>query len=204
MKAPGDCIARGLSELGLPTDDARLAALSTFLDLLIRWNRTYNLTAIREPSQMVTHHLLDSLAILPHISGRVALDVGTGAGLPGLPLALYSPDMRWTLVDTNGKKTRFVTQAAAEMGLANVTVVQARVEEIETTDHDLIVTRAFASLPDTVRMLGHLLTPGTRLLAMKAGDQDVLPEGAFSVVAEHRLEVPSIEAARKLVEVRRG
>ncbi|HSN18292.1 MAG TPA: 16S rRNA (guanine(527)-N(7))-methyltransferase RsmG [Gammaproteobacteria bacterium] len=195
----------GLKALDLTLPPGAEAALLSYVELLARWNQAYNLTAVRDPAEMVSKHLLDSLAILPYVTGPSVADVGTGAGLPGIPLALAQPDIQFTLIDSNGKKTRFVTQAVAELKLKNVAVVQARSEGWQAQRlFAQVVSRAFASLGDFARLAGGLAAPGGRLLAMKgAVPEDELaglPAG-FRVAAVHPLKVPGLDAERCLVEL---
>jgi 16S rRNA (guanine527-N7)-methyltransferase len=177
--------------------------LMAYLALLEKWNRTYNLTAVRDPLEMVPRHLLDSLSVLPWLAGPNVLDIGSGAGLPGIPLAIARPDLAFTLLDSNAKKTRFITQAVAELGLAHVTVVNARAEEFHPPhSFATLVTRAFASIPDMLAACGHLCGSGCRLLAMKGAVPQAelasLPDG-FKVSAIHALEVPGLEAQRHVI-----
>lgn len=202
-------LADGCLALGLSVDAAAQAACLRYLDLLAKWNATFNLTAIRDPQEMVVKHLLDSLAVLPHLSaaGRL-LDVGTGAGLPGIPIALTRPGLQVTLLDTNAKKTRFCTQAALELGLRSVKVVHARVEQHQPdASYDLIISRAFAELGEFLRLTTHLGGPDTRWLAMKGAalpdELAGLPPG-FTMRARHPLTVPGLDAERHLVEVVRA
>jgi 16S rRNA (guanine527-N7)-methyltransferase len=179
--------------------------LLRYVELLARWNQTYNLTAIRDPGEMLTKHVLDSLAVLPFIAASPCADVGTGAGLPGIPLAIARPEIRFTLLDSNGKKTRFVTQAVAELKLPNVEVVQARSEAYRpAAPFALVLSRAFASLADFAKLAGGLAAPGGRLLAMKGTDPTeeiaALPAG-FRLLAVHPLNVPGLGAERCLVEL---
>lgn len=198
---------RGLADLGLALPDDRRHRLLAYVALLARWNAAYNLTAIRDPADMVPRHLLDSLAIRPWVRGPHLLDVGTGPGLPGIPLALADPDLRVTLLDANGKKVRFCRQAVAELGLGNVAVVQARVETYRPdTEFATITARAVADLPSLVTSVRHLLGPASTLLAMKG----VLPTAEIAaleaegfVVSAHRLTVPGVDAQRHLIEIRR-
>jgi 16S rRNA (guanine527-N7)-methyltransferase len=197
---------QGLAGLGLSLAADRRERLLAYVALLARWNSAYNLTAVREPAQMVPRHLLDSLSILPWVRGPRLLDVGTGAGLPGIPLAIADPALRVTLLDANGKKARFCRQAATELGLGNVEVVQARVEAYRPADGlTTIAARALAGLPSLVASVRHLLGPDTTLLAMKG----VPPEAEMTAlrgegfaVASHRLQVPGVEGERHLVEIR--
>jgi 16S rRNA (guanine527-N7)-methyltransferase len=199
-----DRLADGLSALGLHLNTAQRAALLAYRDLLVKWNRAYNLTAVRDPAEMITRHLLDSLAVLAHLDDRDTLDVGTGAGLPGIPLAIALPARRFVLLDSNGKKTRFVNQARRELGLENVEVVHARVEQYRNAPLQ-IISRAFAALPEMLAVLAPLTTEGSRILAMKAAsaEQELagLPEGWRAHVEP--LAVPGLAEARVLVVVSR-
>ena len=195
----------GLAQLALPVSTAAASKLQAFIALLEKWNQAYNLTAVREPTQMVSRHVLDSLAVLPHVQGPRVLDIGTGPGLPGIPLALAKPEWHFTLLDANAKKTRFVTQAVAELKLQNVEVVQARVEKFAPTQRwDTVVTRAFGSLAEIVAAAGHLVAPHGRVVAMKGvypeEELAALPTG-FQLKAVEALKVPQLEAARHVVIV---
>lgn len=198
----------GLSALDLELRQAACDRLLAYLALLHKWNRAYNLTAVRDPLHMVAVHLLDSLAVLPHVRGPRVLDVGTGAGLPGIPLAVVRPDWALTLLDSNGKKTRFVTQAAIELGLNNLTVVHSRVEEyVSERGFDTVVSRAFASLGEMLGVTRHLLAPHGRLLAMKGAyptaELAALPQGV-ALEAVERLAVPGVKAERHVVLLAAG
>ena len=196
----------GLDALGL----ARMLAapLLDYLALLQRWNATYNLTAIRDPRQMVTLHLLDSLAMQPFLAGIDTLaDLGTGPGLPGIPLALALPDLRVTLVESNGKKARFLREAVRALRLDNARVAESRAEALdEPGRYAAITARALATLPDILAVGGHLVAPGGRLLAMKGvrPDEEIaaLPPG-WQLQAVHPLTVPGLAAERHLVVVER-
>ncbi len=158
----------GLRQMGLKPSQEQQQRLLEYLALLMKWNQAYNLTAIRDPEEMVPRQLLDSLSILPLIRGRRILDVGTGAGLPGVPLAICRPDASFTLLDSNGKKTRFVQQAKLELGLENLEVQHSRVEQLaDAVGFDTITTRAFAALPKIVELTAGLLADEGILLAMK-------------------------------------
>jgi 16S rRNA (guanine527-N7)-methyltransferase len=197
----------GLAAMGVAADEAQRDALIAYLALLSRWNQAYNLTAVRDPLEMVGRHLLDSLSLGPYLFGGSVLDLGTGAGLPGIPLALLQPERRFWLLDGNGKKTRFVRQAVMVLGLANCEVVQARMESYRPgRKFATIVARAVASLSD-IQALGEpfLERPG-RLLLMKgrtpeAEMEDLTPCPDTRKV--HRLEVPFVVGERHLIEVRR-
>ena len=199
-------LAAGLEALGLPT--ALATPLLAYLALLARWNATYNLTAIREPRDMVAKHLLDSLAMQPFVRGlRTLADLGTGPGLPGIPLAIATPGLQVTLVESNGKKARFLREAVRQLGLGNVQVAESRIEAFRPgTPFDAITARALATLPLILELGGHLPGPGGRLLAMKGvvpdGEIATLPAG-WRLAAVHPLRVPGLDAERHLVEVAR-
>lgn len=200
----------GLRELAL--DSALAAPLLDYLALLARWNQAYNLTAVRDPGEMVGKHLLDSLAMhafvdpLLDCNGALA-DLGTGAGLPGIPLAIVKPGLRVTLVESNGKKARFMREAVRQLGLREVRVAECRIEALdEPGAYTAITARALATLPLIVELGGHLLGPGGRLLAMKgvypADEIAALPPG-WALAATHRLVVPGLDAERHLMEIAR-
>jgi 16S rRNA (guanine527-N7)-methyltransferase len=195
----------GCEALSLSVDAGQQQRLLDYVALLARWNKAYNLTAIRDESQMVTRHLLDSLAIAPFVSGQRLLDVGTGAGLPGVPLAILFPQRAFHLLDSNGKKTRFLFQVKTALGLDNMMVHQARVETYRvTTPYDAVLSRAFASLQDMVQACRHLLAPGGSFLAMKgalpAGELDALGED-YPQRAVFPLHVPGLDEQRHLVVI---
>ena len=196
----------GLAALGL-TAQPLGARLLDYLALLDRWNRTYNLTAIRDPREMVGKHLLDSLSMLPHVhDGRLA-DLGTGPGLPGIPLALARPALQVTLVESNGKKTRFLREVVRQLGLGNVRVLEARAEAVdEPGTFDQLTARAMDTLAGILQVGGHLLAPDGRLLAMKGQHPDAeiaaLPPG-WRVESVQRLDVPGVDGERHLAVVTR-
>lgn len=199
-------LAAGLDALDLPA--ALAAPLLAYLALLARWNATYNLTAIRDPREMVAKHLLDSLAMQPFVRDlRSLADLGTGPGLPGIPLAIATPALEVTLVESNGKKARFLREAARQLGLGNVRVAESRIEVFRPgTPFDAITARALATLPLILELGGHLPGPEGRLLAMKGVVPDdeiaALPAG-WRLAAVHALRVPGLDAERHLVEVAR-
>ena len=189
-----DKLQQGLQQAGIKLDVSVQQKLLDYIDLLGKWNRTYNLTAVRKPEQMITRHLLDSLVIGPFLQGPQILDVGTGAGLPGIPLALMYPDYEFTLLDSNGKKTRFVTQAVTELGLENVNVIQSRVDVFQSaTEFDSIITRAFSTIKDFVAQSQHLLAKDGVFLVMK-GVYPVMEleelDKKFVLDQTHKLIVP--------------
>lgn len=198
----------GIAALGLVLDAGQQERLLAYLALLVKWNKAYNLTAVREPSEMVTKHLLDSLALLPHLRGGRLLDVGSGAGLPGIPLAIAAPQLDVTLLDANSKKTRFLLQAKGELGLYNLSVVHSRVEQYRPERlFDTVTARAFASLAELYQGTARLLAAGGCLLAMKGDypEQELaaLPHGAVvqDVIA---LTVPGLQARRHLIRIVSG
>ena len=195
----------GLAALGL--DPALAMPLLAYLALLDRWNRTYNLTAIRDPREMVGKHLLDSLAMHAYLGAGSLADLGAGAGLPGIPLAIAKPALQVTLVESNGKKARFLREAVRTLGLANARVAESRAESLdEPGAYDAITARALATLPLIIELGGHLLKPGGRLLAMKGAVPDdeiaALPAG-WRVESVRPLTVPGLAAERHLVVVGR-
>ena len=196
-------IREGCTALQLDLSDESTDQLAAFILLLEKWNRVYNLTAVRDPQAMVIRHILDSLAVLPFlIQGRL-LDVGTGAGLPGLPIAIITPELSLTLLDANAKKLRFVRQAVVELGLDNVEVAQARLQEYQPArSFDMVITRAVGKLPELYRHSARLLRPGGRLLFMKGS----LPAEEITKLAPGRetlhieqLRIPGLTAERHLL-----
>lgn len=213
LRALAAMLGRGLGDLGLSLSGEAQDKLLRYVALLARWNRTYNLTAIREPERMVTHHLLDSLAALPALdrlaSGRRALsvlDVGSGGGLPGIPMAIARPDWRVTMAEPVQKKGAFLVQAIAELGLANAQAAVVRVEDLRApAPFDVVISRAFAELAAFARAALRHLAPGGRLVAMKGVHPDAeLAELPPDVEVEETpaLTVPFLEGARHLVIMR--
>jgi 16S rRNA (guanine527-N7)-methyltransferase len=198
-------VAAGLAVMGIELDAAARSRLVAHLELIAKWNRVHNLTAVRETEQMVVLHLLDSLSVLPHLEGAATIvDVGSGAGLPGLPIAIARPHARVTLLDSSHKKCAFLQQAKTELAAANVEIVCDRVENWKPEEKfDAVISRAFSDLADFVAQAQHLVAPGGRLIAMKG----VYPfEEIAKVQATHRVEVlelrvPNLEASRHLVFV---
>jgi 16S rRNA (guanine527-N7)-methyltransferase len=201
-------LRQGLAALRVDLAPAAERSLLQYLALLAKWNRAYNLTAIREPSRLVSHHLLDSLSVLSHLSGACLVDVGAGAGLPGLPLAIARSDWRVTLVDSNHKKAAFLRQAVIELKLQNVQVITDRVERwAPANGFDVVISRAFSDLPGFVDAARHLCAPSGVLAAMKGVYPDEeLAQLPFDLHVERviPLEVPGLRAARHLVLIRRS
>jgi 16S rRNA (guanine527-N7)-methyltransferase len=202
-----ELLSKGLRQLNLaqPLDNRQHALLIKYVELLDKWNKTYNLTAVRKPEQMVARHLLDSLSICPYLRGKRVLDVGTGAGLPGIPLAIVFPEQQFTLLDSNNKKTRFVLQAVSELELGNVDVVQSRVEEFQSTAlFDTIISRAYSAIGNMVKQTEHLLAVDGVFLAMKGINPITEIEelsSNYEVKKNHVINVPGLDEARHLLEI---
>jgi len=203
-----DVLSNGIKDLQLDLDAAQVDKLLDYLALLFKWNSVYNLTSLRDPMQMVTHHLLDSLAAVPAFKDAVnVLDVGAGGGLPGMVLAIARPDMKVSMIDTVHKKTAFLTQVKAELGLSNVTVYTMRVEQLQVKQlFDVITSRAFADLSDFVNWSGHLLAEGGQFIALKGvappDERERLPAD-WKVNHLQPLAVPGLDAERHLVFIRK-
>ena len=197
-------LAEGIAEMQLEVSPEQQGRLMDYLALMFKWNSVYNLTSLRDPMQMVTHHLLDSLAAVPaFVQANNVLDVGSGGGLPGIVLAIVRPDMKVSMIDTVHKKTAFLTQVKAELGLANVTVYTMKVQELEVSDKfDVITSRAFADLSDFVNWSSHLLAEGGRYIALKGvapeDERQRLP-AEWRVSGLQPLQVPRLGAERHLV-----
>lgn len=196
-------LAAGVAALGLTLPEGAEAKLLAYLALLDKWNRVYNLTAVRDVERMVSHHLLDSLATVVHFQGKTVLDVGSGGGLPGIPLAIARPELQVTLIDSIAKKTAFLLQAKTELGLANLQVVTSRVEDFKPeTKFDVITSRAFSDLKEFVTLTRHLLAPTGHWLAMKGlmPHEEIVSLPTWArVSADHALAVPGLEASRHLI-----
>jgi 16S rRNA (guanine527-N7)-methyltransferase len=205
-------IAPGAAKLGVSLSREQARQLVDYAQLLMRWNSVHNLTSVRSGRELLTHHLLDSLSIVPHVVRLMAgeparvLDVGSGGGLPGIVLAIAEPSLRLTLVDAVQKKCAFLTQARLELGLRNVEVVHGRAEALSLPPQDIIVARALAALAQIVAWTGHLLKSGGCWLAMKGKRPDDelsgLPRGVHAVVMP--LQVPGLDEQRHLIEMRRA
>ena len=199
----------GLAGLGINLDGAQRELLLQFVALLDKWNKVYNLTAVREPERMLDLHILDSLSVLPHLGDCAdIIDVGTGGGLPGIPLAIANPALRVTMLDTVAKKTTFVRQAIGELGLKNADVVNARVEQyMPARKFSRVISRAFAELKDFASSAGHLCAEGGVMLAMKGVyPHDEIGRLPAGFVAEQTiaLDVPGVEGQRHLVVIRKN
>ena len=213
MNAPDEVLAerltQGISVLHMGLNTAQCAKLIDYVHLLIKWNQVYNLTAIRDPLDMITRHILDSLAVVPLIKGPRVLDVGTGAGLPGIPLAIALPQFKFVLLDSVAKKTRFLVQAIGELKLNNVTVETQRVEKYQTQElFDTVISRAFSSLAEYIAVAGHLSRRNDGvLLAMKGrypqNELAVLPPG-YQLKGVERLIVPDLNEERHVVQLIRN
>jgi 16S rRNA (guanine527-N7)-methyltransferase len=203
-----ELLRQGLPELGIPADEALVTAFAGFLQLLAQWNENINLTGIREPAAMVSLHILDSLTARPFLKGERIVDVGCGAGLPGIPLAMTEPARHFTLVDGTLKKIRFVRQAIADLELANAEAIHVRIEDHRPVRlYDTVICRALSSLPDFVRRAERVVAPGGQLLAMK-GKLPVeeikdLPAG-WRAAAVTPVRIPGVDAERHIVQVVRA
>jgi 16S rRNA (guanine527-N7)-methyltransferase len=205
-------LQQGLVEMGLDLSEGQQNSLIDYVHLLDKWNQAFNLSAVRDPREMVSRHLLDSLSLLPRLqqlsagkNGFTILDVGTGPGLPGIPLALSLPDVNFVLLDSNGKKTRFVFQALLALGIKNVKVENTRIESYQSPGQlDIVVSRAFSSLADFAQGCEHLCGPDTRLLAMKG----LYPTEEISNLPAHwqhvdarAIDIPQCDAQRHIIEL---
>ncbi|MBI2316918.1 MAG: 16S rRNA (guanine(527)-N(7))-methyltransferase RsmG [Betaproteobacteria bacterium] len=203
LAAAAAALASGAEAIGLALGERQQDALVRYLALLDKWNRVYNLTAVRDIGKMVAAHVLDCLAVVPHLRGGRVLDVGSGAGLPGIPLAVARPDWRVALLDSNHKKAAFLRQAVAELGLGNASVVRERVESWRSaSEFDVIISRAYADIADFVQQSRHLLAPGGVFAAMKGlhpyEEIERLPQ-AYALRDAIELQVPGLQAARRLI-----
>ncbi len=199
-------LSQGLRATGVVIEPHVQEQLLQYIEQMIKWNRAYNLTSVRDPQQIISRHILDSLSILPYLNAEHILDLGTGAGLPGIPLALVLPTTEFVLLDSNGKKCRFLLQTIKELGLDNVSVVKARVEDFRPGYRfDVVVSRAFSSIRDMVLLAEHLCAPTGEFLAMKgtypAAEMVDIPKHVI-IVGEHRLEIPGLDAQRYLIRLK--
>jgi 16S rRNA (guanine527-N7)-methyltransferase len=198
----------GAAHFGISLDEAGAQTMLRLLDELDDWNQRMNLTAIRVREQQITKHLLDSLSVQPYLTGERILDVGTGAGFPGLPLAIVNPQRQFTLLDSVAKKLRFVEHAAATLGLRNVTTAHSRAENLRPKERfDVVISRAVGPVAAFVQWSGHLCIGGGRLLAMKGrfpeAERQHVPNG-WKIAHVHRLNIPGLDEERHLVEICRS
>lgn len=207
-------LAHGLKQMGLHYSVEVQQKLVHYIQLIARWNKTFNLTAIRDVEEMVSKHLLDSLVVQPYIEGQTVLDVGSGAGLPGIPFAITSPDKHFVLLDSNGKKTRFLTQAKIDLKLDNVEVVNQRVQDYHPTREghriyfDVITARAFASTDDILNSTAHLQGENTRILVMQGKLDEKINagqtnNGQYQLIESQELDVYGLDAERHLLEIKK-
>jgi len=197
----------GTSTLSLSCNDDQLDTLLGYIDLLAKWNSAYNLLGSNESTSLVSRHILDSLSISPYLEGNLIADIGAGAGLPGIPLAILNPDKQFVLLDSNGKKTRFMFQAKIQLGLGNVSVENCRIEHYQSNRQiDMVMCRAFSTLADALTMLEPIFSDECKLLAMKGlypeAEIAQLPKG-FQLTRSIKLDVPGSESQRHLIEVMR-
>ncbi|MDX1692789.1 MAG: 16S rRNA (guanine(527)-N(7))-methyltransferase RsmG [Ketobacteraceae bacterium] len=203
----GELLASGLSALSLAASESQQQCLIRYIQMLEKWNKAYNLTSITDWRGMVVRHLLDSVSVSPWIKGPAVLDVGTGAGMPGIPLAVLNPDIHFVLLDTNGKKTRFMTQVKAELGIGNIAVVKARIEQYHPEQHfDQVICRAYSSLEKFVQQVHHIgeQNPSLELLAMKGQlpDTEIAAlTGKATVAGIENLQVPFLDEQRHLIRL---
>ncbi|WP_152597717.1 MULTISPECIES: 16S rRNA (guanine(527)-N(7))-methyltransferase RsmG [Pseudomonas] len=197
----------GARELGVDLSESQHSQLLAYLALLIKWNKAYNLTAVRNPDEMVSRHLLDSLSVVRFVEGERQLDVGSGGGMPGIPLAILFPDMKITVLDSNGKKTRFLTQVKLELALSNLEVIHSRAEAFQPMlPFNGIISRAFSSLEDFTQWTRHMGDSDTRWLAMKGlhpAEELVALPADFSLESAQALAVPGCQGQRHLLILRR-
>jgi 16S rRNA (guanine527-N7)-methyltransferase len=200
---------RGLREMGLHFSVPVQQKLVHYIQLIARWNKTFNLTAIRDVEEMVSKHLLDSLAVQPYLEGNRVLDVGSGAGLPGIPFAITSPDKHFVLIDSNGKKTRFLMQAKIDLKLDNVEIINQRVEDYQPIQDghriyfDVITARAYATTDDILSSTSHLQNEATRILVMQGKLDEQLNSNQYELVESHTLDVFGLDAQRHLLEIKK-
>lgn len=198
-------LRRGITALSLNCNEEELSLLLAYMDLLKKWNSAYNLLGGNEAAMLVSRHILDSLSISPYLEGSLIADIGAGAGLPGIPLAIMNPDKKFVLIDSNGKKTRFIFQAKIQLGLDNISVENCRIEHYQSKQQiDMVVCRAFSTLADALTMLQAIFSDECKLLAMKGRypEDEIaqLPDG-FELSKSIKLDVPGNESERHLIEV---
>ena len=217
-------LAAGLKQMGLFYPVPVQQKLVHYIQLMARWNKTFNLTAIRDVQEMVSKHLLDSLVVQPYLEGNRILDVGSGAGLPGIPFAITCPDKQFVLIDSNGKKTRFLTQAKIDLKLSNIEIVHQRVEEyrpvlLATAENagkqntgqdehriyfDVITARAYASTDNILTSTAHLQTPDTTIMVMQGQLDERIGVDGYTLLETHKLQIAGLDAERHLLEIRQA
>ena len=199
-------LRQGVAGMGLVLPAVAMDQLASYLELLAKWNRVYNLTAIRDESKLVSHHVLDSLAVVGHLPDGNIVDIGSGAGLPGIPIAISCPGQAVTLLDSNQKKSAFLQQAVAELGLSNTRVVTVRAEVYRPTElFKTVISRAFSDLADFVKLAGHLCAAEGVMIAMKGlhpDDEVARVAASWQVSKTVRLDIPQLEASRHLIFLR--
>jgi 16S rRNA (guanine527-N7)-methyltransferase len=200
-------LQRGISSLSLDCNEEMLSSLLGYIELLKKWNSAYNLLGGNELASLVSRHILDSLSVAPHLEGNLIVDIGAGAGLPGIPLAILNPEKQFVLIDSNGKKTRFMFQAKIQLGLDNIAIENCRIEHYQSTQQiDMVMCRAFSTLADALTMLQPIFSDECKLLAMKGHypEDEIarLPDG-FELSKSIKLDVPGSESQRHLIEVMR-
>ncbi|MDM7859333.1 16S rRNA (guanine(527)-N(7))-methyltransferase RsmG [Alteromonas sp. ASW11-36] len=200
-------LASGVAQLGLDLSNTQMNQLVAYVELMVKWNKAYNLTSVRDPNEMLNKHILDSLAVVPFIENKNYIDVGTGPGLPGIPLAIACPNAQFTCLDSLGKRVRFMKQVVFELGLSNVIPVQSRVEEHQISDHyDGVLSRAFASLQDMLQWCQHLINSSGEFLALKGqypqDELTALPDN-INLVSTHKLDIPFMVGERHLIRLKK-
>jgi len=202
-------LEHGLKQMGLHYSVEVQQKLVHYIQLIARWNKAFNLTAIRDVEEMVSKHLLDSLVVQPYVEGKTVLDVGSGAGLPGIPFAITSPDKHFVLIDSNGKKTRFLVQAKIDLKLDNLEVIHQRVEDYQPVidGHriyfDVITARAYAATDDIISSTAHLQNEATRLLIMQGKLDTDISNSQYELIEAHELDVYGLDAERHLLEIKK-
>ena len=187
-----------IDQTDLSITSQQIDLLIDYVEMLNKWNKAYNLTAVRDPSEMLIKHIMDSLVVSPYLVGNTFIDVGTGPGLPGIPLAIINPDKQFDLVDSLGKRIRFLKQVQFELKLKNIQPIQSRIEEYNEKKFDGVISRAFASLQDMLTWCKHLPNQKGSFYALKGSDLDVIPEG-FTLKQNIKLTIPELNAERRLM-----
>lgn len=187
-----------IDQTDLPINCQQIDQMINYVEMLNKWNKAYNLTAVRDPNEMLIKHIMDSLVVSPYLVGSTFIDVGTGPGLPGIPLAIINPDKQFDLVDSLGKRIRFLKQVQFELKLPNIQPIQSRIEEYNQKKFDGVISRAFASLQDMLTWCKHLPNEQGLFYALKGSDLDPIPEG-FTLKQDIKLTIPELNAERRLM-----